>query len=56
VSNYDRDRAVTHDHSLMGNFYQDTDPATVEIKERHLQFLVPWVRGYFPARDVSIVR
>lgn len=48
-------RVVHTDHSLMGNFYAEGIPAA-EIKARHFQFLVKLVNGWFPDRNISIVK
>jgi hypothetical protein len=55
-STHDPGRTVTHDASVMGNFYEEADVTKVEIKDRHMKFLIPWATTFFPGRRVSIVR
>lgn len=48
-------RVVHTDNSLLGNFYKE-GIAKAEIKARHFQFLVKIVKGWFPDRNISIVK
>jgi hypothetical protein len=48
-------RVITHDHSLMGNFYNE-GIAAAELKARNFQFLVTLAATWFPGRTISIVR
>jgi hypothetical protein len=55
-STHDPGRTVTHDQSVMGNFYEEADVTKVEIKDRHLTFLTTWAAQFFPGRRISVVR
>lgn len=48
-------RAITNDHSLMGNFYNQ-GIAAAELKDRNMQFLVTLAATWFPGRTISIVK
>jgi hypothetical protein len=52
---HDLGRTIYTDGSIMGD-YVASAAKTLELKDRHVKFLEPWAKRFFPGRRVSIVR